>query len=139
MHIPTIGELYSRVIEYFGDSQAIVEGTRSFTYNELGEKATYLARGLQDQGIEKGECIAFLMANCSEYIFTEYAMCQVGAVRIPLAVLLSPNDHIYMMNQAECSTIVYHYSMLDRVLKMTPEVNVIGTFKSFNKQQRHHY
>lgn len=128
MHELTVDKLYDRVIAYYGDKQAIAEGDRSVTYNQLGESANSLARGLQDQGIAKGECVAFLMANCTEYIFCEYAMAKIGAIRVPLAVLLSPTDHTYMMNEAECTTLVYHHSMTERVLGMITELNSVSRF-----------
>lgn len=124
----SVGDLYDRVVDYYGDRVAITEGSRAVTYHQLGQQATALARGLQDQGIIKGDCIAFLMANCTEYIFCEYALARVGAVRVPLAVLLSPSDHVHMMNEASCTTLIYHHSMTARVLKMAPELTTVTRF-----------
>jgi len=128
MHQSLVGDLYDRVVDYYGDKTAIIEGVNYVTYHQLGERANYLARGLQEQGIGKSECVAFLMANCKEYIYCEYAMAKIGAIRVPLAVLLSPNDHIYMMNEAECTTLVYHYSMTERVQKMIPALLTVTRF-----------
>ncbi|TFH47494.1 MAG: long-chain fatty acid--CoA ligase, partial [Lysobacterales bacterium] len=111
----TVGELYDRCVDFYGRHTAITHGSRSITYEQLGKNAKCLARGLQDQGVKKGENIAFLMANCPEYIFFEYALAKIGAVRVPLAVLLSPPDHFYMMNEAQCTTLIYHESMSQRV------------------------
>jgi acyl-CoA synthetase (AMP-forming)/AMP-acid ligase II len=114
----TVGELYDRCVDFYGDHIAITHGPRSITYREMGANANSLARGLQELGVGKDEKIAFLMANCPEYIFCEYALAKIGAVRVPLAVLLSPQDHVYMMNEAECSTLIYHESLSERVAGM---------------------
>ena len=95
---------------------------------EMGTNANSLARGLQDQGVKKGENIAFLMANCPEYFFCEYALAKIGAVRVPLAVLLSPQDHVYMMNEAECTTLIYHESLSQRVEGMIPGLKTVTRF-----------
>lgn len=124
----SVGDLYDRVVDYYGEKIAIKDGERSFNYRELGQGAMSLGVGLQSLGIEKGERIAFLMANCAEYIFCEYALAKIGAIRVPLAVLLSPADHVYMMNEAECTTLIYHHSMKDRVEKMIPELLTITHF-----------
>jgi acyl-CoA synthetase (AMP-forming)/AMP-acid ligase II len=83
---------------------------------------------LQDLGIGHGDTVAFLMANCPEYIFCEYALAKRGAIRVPLAVLLAPGDHIYMMNEAQCATLIYHRDMQDRVLAMAAELQTVTSF-----------
>jgi acyl-CoA synthetase (AMP-forming)/AMP-acid ligase II len=124
----TVGELYDRCVQQFGDNIAITHGSDSFTYSDLGAKGNSIARSLQDAGVEKGETIAFLMANCPEYIFCEYALAKIGAIRVPLAVLLNLADHVDMMNQAECTTLIYHHSLSDRVEKMIPDLQTTTRF-----------
>ncbi len=119
----SVGDLYDRAVDFYGEKTAVRDGARSFSYRQLGEGAKALGAALQARDIGKGETIAFLMKNCAEYIFCEYALAKIGAVRVPLAVLLSPADHVYMMNEAECSTLIYHESMLERVREMTPELS----------------
>lgn len=121
----TVGDLYDRCVEFFGDSTAITFRDRSYTYRELGENAYRLVSAFGKIGLKKGDKIAFLMANCPEYIFCEYAVAKVGGIRVPLAVLLSSNDHIYMMNQAECVALVYHERMAGRVQEMLPQLETV--------------
>lgn len=124
----TVGDLYDRAVHYHGDRTAIVEGDRRISYREMGDSALALARGLQGQGVGQQDNIAFLMKNCAEYIFCEYALAKIGAVRVPLAVLLSPADHVYMMNEARCTTLIYHESMMARVRDMMPELDTVTRF-----------
>ena len=76
----------------------------------------------------KGETAAFLMTNCPEYICCEYALAKIGAVRVPLAVLLANDDHIYMLNKAECTTLIYHQDYTQRVLDMVPQLTSVNQF-----------
>jgi len=124
----TVGELYDQCVGDFATHTAITHGDISYTYAELGDNALRIAKGLQDLGIGKDENIAFLMANCAEYIFCEYALAKIGAVRVPLAVLLGSQDHIYMMNEAECTTLIYHASLTERVVAMIPELETVTRF-----------
>lgn len=130
----TVGELYDRCVDFYGRRIAITHGSRSVTYDEMGANSKSLARALQDDGVSKGENIAILMANCSEYIFCEYALAKIGAVRVPLAVLLSPQDHIYMMNEAECTTLIYHESMFERVEGMIPGLKTVNRYICVGKK-----
>jgi len=97
----TIGDLYDRCTENFGAHPALTYKGRHCSYARMGENARRIANALQSLGLAKSDKVAFLMANCPEYVFCEYAVAKIGAIRIPLAVLLSPADHIYMMNQVK--------------------------------------
>ncbi len=124
----TIPALYDRCVQFYGRHTAITYGDVNYTYNEMGEYANRLANAFQRLGLKKGDKIAFLMANCPEYIFCEYAVGKAGCVRVPLAVLLGSADHIYMMNQAECTALVYHEKMAGRVKEMIPQLETVKTF-----------
>ena len=121
----TVGELYDRCIRNFAADTAITCGTQHYTYAELGRQGLQLARGLQDLGVEKSQTVAFLMGNCPEYLFCEYALARIGAVRVPLAVLLTSKDHVYMVNEAECTTLIYHATMAERVAAMAPALKTV--------------
>ncbi len=124
----TIGELYDRCMEFYPDRTAIVMQDKSLTYREIGDKAKRFENALQSMGLKKGDKVAFLMANCPEYIICEYAVARAGLIRVPLAVLLSSGDHIYMVNQAECVALVYHERMTSRVQEMIPQLETVKHF-----------
>jgi non-ribosomal peptide synthetase component F len=112
----TVGELYDSCSVSYGRRTAIRYKETSFTYREMGENAYRLANAFLALGLKKGDRVAFLMANCPEYIFAEYALAKIGGVRVPLAVLLNSDDHIYMMNHSESVVLVYHEKLTERVL-----------------------
>ncbi|MFQ5547762.1 MAG: AMP-binding protein [Woeseia sp.] len=124
----SVGDLYDRCVDFYGESVAITHGSASLSYDDMGTNARSLARGLQDLGVRRGERIAFLMANCPEYFFCEYALARIGAVRVPLAVLLSPADHVFMMNEAQCTALIYHEGMRERVEGMIPGLETVSRF-----------
>lgn len=124
----TVADLYDRCVKHFGPHTALTFQDRSYTYDDIGRQATGLAGALQAMGLKKDDRVAFLMANCPEYVFCEYAVAKCGGIRVPLAVLLSSNDHIYMMNQAECTTLVYHHSLASRVMNMIPQLETVKNF-----------
>ncbi len=124
----TVGELYDNCVAYYRREVALRYRGLSWTYGELGDRAYRLARALHDLGLRKGDRVAFLMANCPEYVFTEYALVKLGVVRVPLAVLLGADHHVYMMNHSESATLVYHEKLGDRVLEMAPRLQTVERF-----------
>ena len=136
----TVGELYDRVVQFYAKEVAIIHGQRSFSFSEMGDRSNRLLTAFQKLGIEKGDKVALLMANCPEYIFCEYAIAKGGAIRIPLAVLLSEEDHIYMMNFTACETLIYHKKFEDRVSRMSPHLNTVKRYICVgDSQDEQHY
>jgi len=121
----TVADLYERAVRLGGDRTALTQGDRSMTYRQLGEDAARLGNAFTALGVASGDRVAFLMANCMEYVACEYAVARVGAVRVPLAVLLANADHVYMMNFARCTTLVYHEKLAARVLEMQPQLTTV--------------
>ena len=127
-HGITCGDLYDRSVAAFRPRTAILFNDETYTYDELQKNAYSLAHALDKLGLKKGDRVAFLMANCPEYIFCEYALGKLGLVRVPLAVLLSSKDHIYMMNQSDCKALIYHERMAGRVQEMIPSLETVKQF-----------
>jgi len=124
----TVGDLYDRAVMQGAGRVAITHGSRNVTYAELGEGAARVQAALQSLGVDRNDRIAFLMANCAEYLFCEYAVAKAGATRVPLAVLLGNEDHIYMMNFARCKVLVYHEKLAARVLEIVPRLETVEHF-----------
>ena len=124
----TVGALYERAVLHGGERIALVDGERRISYRALGTQAARLAAGFGALGLRRGDRIAFLMANCAEYVACEYAVARLGATRVPLAVLLGEDDHAYMMNFARCRTLVYHAKFAERVRAMLPRLETVERF-----------
>ena len=124
----TVGGLYDRSVQFYGKETAITYGDTSYTYSQMGNRSHRLATAFQGLDLKKGDNVAFLMSNCPEYIFCEYALAKIGCPRIPLAVLLGSEDHIYMMNFTECKVLIYHEKMAVRVKEMIPRLKTVTTF-----------
>lgn len=124
----TVGELYDRAVRHGGQRIAISDGARQVSYVELGDQAARLVGAFTGLGLGHGDRFAFLMANCAEYVACEYAVAKLGATRVPLAVLLADEDHIYMMNFARCRVLVYHEKMATRVRAMMPRLETVEHF-----------
>ena len=127
-HGITCADLYDRSVAAFRQNTAIIFNDEKYTYDDLQKNAYSLANALDKLGLKKGDRVAFLMANCPEYIYCEYALGKLGMVRVPLAVLLNSKDHIYMMNQSECKAIIYHEKMAGRVKEMIPSLETVKHF-----------
>lgn len=128
MQIRTVGQLYDRAVAQGGDAIAISQGGQHLSYRALGEQAARISGALAALGVARLDRVAFLMVNCPSYVACEYAVAQLGATRVPLAVLLANDDLAAMVRQARCTVLVYHHKLAERVRQMQARLESVQHF-----------
>lgn len=124
----TVGQLYDRAVQQGGDAIAISRGGQHLSYRALGDQAARLSGALSALGVGRNDRVAFLMVNCPQYVACEYAVAQLGATRVPLAVLLANDDLAAMVEMARCKVLVYHHKLADRVRQMQAQLPSVEHF-----------
>ncbi|HEY3610441.1 MAG TPA: AMP-binding protein [Pseudonocardiaceae bacterium] len=81
-----------RQLESLGDYDTLLfEGTW-WSSGAMADRAARFATGLVDQGVQPGDRVVVLMANCPEVMITYNALWRIGAVVTPLIFLVSENE-----------------------------------------------
>ena len=70
-----------------------------------------LASALTAKGVIRGTKVALLLRNCPEYVIADLAILKLGAVKVPLNELLSPDETDYCLNHSGAKAIVVHASL----------------------------
>ena len=89
-----------KAVEFYPDKTAVVDGQRSFTYPQIGERVTALARFLQSLGIAPKDRISILEFNSHAYLETYYAAAGIGAILNPLNYRLAPKEIAYILRDS---------------------------------------
>ena len=80
-----VGELVSkRALTYPKGPFLKEEGERSFTNSEFNERVNRMTHALAAWGVGRGERVAVLMANTSEFLEIFFACAKTGAIMVPL-------------------------------------------------------
>jgi long-chain acyl-CoA synthetase len=97
-------ELLAPAVERFRDKPAFItaEG-RSHTFGETWEASRRLGRYLQDAGIQKGDRIAILSANCPEYFVAFYGTLFAGGVVTTLNPLYKEREVLHQLEDCGAS------------------------------------
>ena len=101
MNLPLTPLRFLRYAEQqYADKTAVVCGAERFTYRELAERVSRLAGALRQEGIQPGDHVAFLSANCHRLLEAYYGVLEAGAVLLPLNIRLATHELAYILNDS---------------------------------------
>ena len=89
--------------------EAVVEPSsgRRFSYATLNQRANQIARAVQGKGIEKGDRVALLAMNGSEFVESFFGLAKLGIVVVPLNWRLVPDELAYILKNSGARMLIY--------------------------------
>lgn len=110
------------------DQEAVIFKEERITYGALRDRAYRLANGLRTLGLRKGDRVAVLLRNCSEWFDIFFAVACLGAVLVPVNFLLKTKEVEFIINDSGASLLLVGEDLLDLVdtgRGDTPELKTI--------------
>lgn len=104
---------------------AVVFEDQRLTWHQFEVRVGRCARLLQSLGIEKGDRVATVLANCSELLEIYWAIPTIGAVLVPLSPLLMPAGLASLLNDSGARCLISQCSMatmIDEIRHELPEL-----------------
>lgn len=89
----------------YPNKKALVSGDQSVTFQELEERVNKIACWLTEHGIQQGDRIAISCPNLPYFPMLYYSILKVGAIVVPLNILLSADEIEYHLN--DCGAKAY--------------------------------
>src|SRR5882724_10255222 len=83
---------------------------RKFTYADLDHRTDRLVGALASRGVGKGDRVALLAPNCTEYFELQFACGRLGAVMLPLNWRLTVPELEYILGDAAPRLLVHDKS-----------------------------
>src|SRR5215469_7049595 len=102
----------------------IFEG-KGYTYADLCRFTRSLSAALQEQGVQPGDRVAFLLPNCLEIVLCYYACFKIGAIAVPLNIRFSAELLQYAINHSGASVLISEPNLFSQIAKnrsLLPEV-----------------
>ena len=90
-----------------GGETALVSGELRLTFAELPLHVNCLARGLSKTGFEKGDRIAVLLNNCSEYVLLLAACTRIGIVAVCLNTRTSADEMRMVLESTKPKALLF--------------------------------
>ena len=75
-----------RTAMVYGDKDAVVHGSKRFTYKQFEARVNRLASALLNVGIQKGDKVAFVSPNIPPMLEAHFAVPMIGATLVSINI-----------------------------------------------------
>ena len=113
---PLIHEMVRLHGKWLADKPAVIDEQQTLTWGQVDQHSNRVANGLIAQGVEKGDCVAILMANCVEYVEVMFGILKAGAVIVPLNLAVNEDGLITMLSDAQAKLIFFTPDQCNRLI-----------------------
>ncbi|MFL0278389.1 AMP-binding protein [Mycobacterium sp. SMC-19] len=104
----TIGANLAAIASSFPDRDALVDvsSARRWSYAELLADVRRLATGLLQAGISPGDRVGIWAPNCAEWVLTQYATAEIGAVLVNVNPAYRSHELAYALKQSGAAMVI---------------------------------
>ncbi len=102
-----LADLWEGVARVRGDATALICGEEILSFNDLDQRATRFARGLNSQGIDVGDHVGLYMGNCVEFVVSLLACFKLSAVPVNINYRYVENELQYLFDNADLKAVIY--------------------------------
>jgi fatty-acyl-CoA synthase len=98
-----------------------------FNNRDFNERVNRTCHALENLGIVKGERVAALMSNSTEFLDVFFACAKTGVIMVPLNFRLAPPELAYIIRDCEPKALIYSSEFSDKIA----EIKTSGTDMSY--------
>lgn len=127
--------LAERSFEKHGDRPWLFWEGKTFSSGELRQRAHKLSQGMRELGIEPGDRVVVMMANCPEVGICYHALWRAGAAITPAIFLLSADDLHHILEDSEAKAVITTPEFLATVQQAAQGVDTLKFVISTGPEQ----
>ena len=121
-----------------GDKDYIVCGELRLSFAEHARVVASVARALRERfGVEKGDRVAILAANCPEWVVSFWAALSLGAIPVGLNAWWAGDEILYGVENCDPKLLIADRKRLSRVDSARLTVPVVEVESEFEKLWHH--
>lgn len=117
-----IGTKLQQLADTHPERMAIIDGIGRWTFGSFHRRIARFGNALQGLGLAEGDRVALLLPDCREYLEVDYGTMAAGFVRVPLDPRLTRHELAELLQRAGVRILVTHASFVDRVDRLTDDV-----------------
>jgi crotonobetaine/carnitine-CoA ligase len=113
-----LGRALRRQAEAVPDAPFVLADERRFGYGEANALANAWARGLREQGIRRGDSVAFLLRSSPDFVFATFGAMKLGAIWVPTNVDYKGSWLRESLEDSRARVLVVEADLLPRVAEV---------------------
>jgi acyl-CoA synthetase (AMP-forming)/AMP-acid ligase II len=121
-----IGSLFAHHARYRPNKLAVIFQDKRLTHLEFNKSINRLANALLALGIQKGDKVATVLPNCLEQLEVYWACAKIGAVVVPMSVLLRGKAIASLLRDSDSVMLIANSSFVDTIDSIKPELPAIA-------------
>lgn len=90
----------------YPDNPAIIYEGKQISYENLNRFVEALAHHMQGFGVQKGDKVAIMLANCPEFIISYFAALRLGAVAVTLNVMSTSYELQHLIENCDAKVFI---------------------------------
>lgn len=104
----TVPQVLAATVERYPDRSAVLFPKQNvrWTWAEFAEQIDRAARGLSQLGIRRGDHVAIWATNVPQWLVTQYATAQLGAVLVTVNPAYRPFELQYVLRQSDAAALL---------------------------------
>ncbi|MGB9700798.1 MAG: class I adenylate-forming enzyme family protein [Thermodesulfobacteriota bacterium] len=107
---------------------AVIFGRKRYSYKIFNERVNRLANALLKMGVGKGDKVAYLLPNCSEFAEISFALSKIGALSVPLNFRLRADELRYVIVNADASFFFYGAEFREVAQGLLPQLDKVKKY-----------
>jgi fatty-acyl-CoA synthase len=103
-------------------------GMRSFDNRQFNARTNRMAHALLSVGVEKGDRVAVVMLNSSEFLEVFFACAKIGAILVPINYRLVAPEIAYMVNDSRPRVLVYTSDFAEKIAELKTRTDAVSAW-----------
>jgi crotonobetaine/carnitine-CoA ligase len=117
-----VGEVLDTQADRLGDKVCVYFQDEPVTYAEMTQRSNALANGLAGLGLERRQCVAILMENSAEMVYTMFGAHRLGAIEVAINSAYKGEFLRHQLGNCEAGIVVVDDHLAPRVLAIAGEL-----------------
>lgn len=119
-----LGQILRVNAKKFGDKVAVKDEANAYTFEELNARVNRLANSFSKLGLTKGEKLAVLLDNCTEFVEIYCAAAKTGIVVVPINFRSVGREIEYIVRNSDARWFIVAEEFADTVDEVRPHLNI---------------
>jgi fatty-acyl-CoA synthase len=102
----TISQALDRATSKYATRPFVMTDGRIWSYQDVQEASRQVAARLIEQGVRPRDHVGLILGNYVEFVIAKFAIARIGAVAVPINIVLRQRELSYIIAQADCVALI---------------------------------